>query len=212
MDPEGSGRSRRDDADDSGRAGDVDKAFAEIMARWGETAHRDGRDEPADPGEPVRPDEPGEPEELDEPGELGGIDEAGRPDEPGRSHDPAEPGAAPAPERPAARRPRSVEEVFGRDADTGWRVHTPPEEDDGDFVPPRPIPPSSRDVTFWLAVAGIVGGPLWIIYLAVAAPYSSRLWLMLAVAATLGGFALMVMRLPARKDPEEDDGDNGAVV
>lgn len=189
----------RDGRDD---AADIDRAFADIMSRWDQTAHRDERPEEA-------PEESPAAAAVAEPS----GDAAPTPEPPPQTTQPPgdeEPRDEQAPEGPESRRPRTVEEVFGSARDTGWRVHTPPEEDD-EFVAPRPAPPSGNDVTFWLALIGIVGGPLWLIYLALAAPYSSRLWFVLAIAATLGGFGLMVMRLPARRDPEDDE-DDGAVV
>lgn len=211
-------RNGRDDA------ADIDRAFAVIMSRWGETAQHEQRERPEpDTDEPARPARPESPPES--PPESSGSE----------AEPPAEPETAEAvetveaaetteppdgephallvddPDQREPRRPRSVEEVFGPGAGTGWRVHTPPEEPDENFVPPRPAPPPGNDVTFWLALGGIVGGPLWLIYLAVAAPYSSRLWFALAIAAALAGFGLMVMRLPARRDPEQED-DDGAVV
>lgn len=214
-------REGRDDA------AEIDRAFADIMSRWGETAHRDesGSTTPADATPDAMTDEQPPPvdSQATEPRtaearatEAHAADAETTGSEATESDTIDSPNAPPPvvdnrPDQP--RRPRTVEEVFGSrpDApDTAWRVHTPPEDVDDDFVPPRPAPPSGNDVTFWLALVGIVGGPLWIIYLAVAAPYSSRLWLALAITATLAGFALMVMRLPARRDPESDD--DGAVV
>lgn len=195
----------RDGRDD---AADIDRAFADIMSRWDQTAQRTG--DVAPPGT-AEGDDATDPS-IDPTPEAPTSSTPEAPTQPTPDASPAraaEPVAAPHDE--PAPRPRTIEEVFGTNPDTGWRVHTPPPEDD-DFVPPRPTPPSSNDVTFWLALAGIVGGPLWIIYLALAAPYSSRLWFALAVGATLCGFGLMIMRLPARHDPEADDGDDGAVV
>lgn len=217
----------RDGRDD---AADIDRAFADIMSRWDQTAHRDeprsrATEAPAGSDSETRTDAPADapPDpRTDAPTDaaadtVGDTPEDTPADTPDSGKAPGEPTRAadelrdePAPATKEPNRPRTVEEVFGSARDTGWRVHTPPEEND-EFVPPRPAPPSGQDVTFWLALIGIVGGPLWIIYLALATPHTSRLWFVLAIAATLGGFGLMVMRLPARREPEDDD-DDGAVV
>lgn len=95
---------------------------------------------------------------------------------------------------------------------TPWRVHTPPPDpDDEDYVPPPPRPlPTSGDLGFWAALFGLVAGPLWLIYIAVADPGGSRLAVGLALALTVGGFAIVVARLPRGR--RDDDDDDGAVV
>ncbi|WP_226344925.1 hypothetical protein [Agilicoccus flavus] len=95
-----------------------------------------------------------------------------------------------------------------------WRAHTPAEDDEGEFVPPTPAPLPRGDLTFWGALLGLVVGPIWLLYLVVAQPYGSRLTMLLAVLLTVGGFGLLVSRLPRRRASEDDDenGDDGAVV
>lgn len=108
-------------------------------------------------------------------------------------------------------RPTDPQSVFGAAAaQGGWRVHVPPEEPDEDFVP-GPVAPLPRgDLTFWGALVGLVAGPLWLIYLVVFHRDDGHLPMVAAIALAVGGFALMVWRLPSRAPDDEDD--DGAVV
>jgi hypothetical protein len=127
----------------------------------------------------------------------------------------------PAPERPAAPTGGIV-----------WRVHPSllgPDEEPGQaasaaarsaegaedaepeehFVPEPVTLPPQEDLHFWGIIVGLVGGPLlllWLIFVGGGA-YASW-WLFLAVALTVGGFGLLILRQPAHRDP--DDPDNGA--
>ncbi|MBO3201535.1 hypothetical protein GZ172_05540 [Dermatophilus congolensis] len=113
------------------------------------------------------------------------------------------------------RRPTTPQEVFGSRADLprGWRTYTPAEEGEEEFIPPNPENPFHfHNPTLWGAVLGMVGGPLMLIVLVVFAPGAPRYLFWLAVVGTFVGFGLMVSRLPARRDPEEEDRNDGAVV
>ena len=95
-------------------------------------------------------------------------------------------------------------------APTDWRVHIPPEDpDDEDYVPPPPRPLPSGDLGFWGALIGLIGGPLWLVYLAVTQD-GTRLTIGAALAMTVAGFAIIVARLPRRG--QREDNDDGAVV
>lgn len=88
-----------------------------------------------------------------------------------------------------------------------WRLHQPPEDPEADhFVPPRPTPPPGHDAVFWSAFVGCVVGPLWFIYLVLTDPYGARTGLWGAGLLTLCGCALIVWRLPKRRDDDTDDG------
>ncbi len=134
-----------------------------------------------------------------------GFDADGDDTDPGSSeHDALRPDAS------------SARRVFGTGvaADTGWRVHVPPddENDEGDeYRPPLPAPLPRGDLTFWGALVGLVSGPLWLVYLVVAHPHGSRVPMTLAVLVTLAGFFLLVSRLPKRR-AVDDEGDDGAVL
>lgn len=82
------------------------------------------------------------------------------------------------------------------------------DEDEGHFIPPPPPPLPSADTTTKAAWAALFGGPL---YLLIAAVLSWQVpgWVaFLAVAAFVGGFVTLVLRMG--DDPR--DPDDGAVV
>ncbi len=98
-----------------------------------------------------------------------------------------------------------------------WRESTGPSidevlaaEEDEHFIPPppRPLPPQ-EDLHFWGILAGLVGGPALLLWLVLIRPDVARWWTWLALALTIGGFVLLVMRQP--RDRSQDD-DHGAVV
>ncbi len=88
----------------------------------------------------------------------------------------------------------------------GWRVHRPPADPaDERYLPPPPAPLPAQDATFWTALLGCVGGPLWFLYLILTNPYGSRLAMWSAGLLTITGFALIVFRLPRRTECDPDD-------
>lgn len=96
-----------------------------------------------------------------------------------------------------------------------WRV--PPDdspsvldEHDEGFTPPPPRPLPVGDLSFWGALGGIVGGLLWLAYLVFFDRYAREIWWALAVLATVGGFALLVMRQPRKRGQDWDDDVDGA--
>ncbi|GAB96938.1 hypothetical protein BJY21_000212 [Kineosphaera limosa] len=177
--------------------------FADIVANWHhDPGHR--RDPNAPPFEPV--------EQHLEPGEQGSGATPDRPRD-DATDDPTGPLAADAdPPSSASWREsdRSVSAVFGQGAEQpGWRSYSPPEEPDEDFVPPPPRPLPAGDLGFWGALIGLIGGPLWLVYIAVTS--GPRLYAGLAIALSVAGFAILVARLPKREQRDEDD-DDGAIV
>ena len=83
---------------------------------------------------------------------------------------------------------------------------TPPEDR---FVPPEPTPLPRVDGITGAAWIGLLGGPLILVIAAVlgGAPF----WLLAAaVAGLVGGFIVLVSRLPRRDEVDPDD--DGAVV
>lgn len=203
----------------------VDAAFADIIANWHLTAGSE-RASDASPEDSDGASEHSAAEEAERPAAQtpdGGESAGSAASVP--SHDPQDSSVDPGPSTPDAgnapphneppHRPRTVQEVFGPlDGSDGWRSHTPPEdnEDDEEFVPPAPRSLPAGDLGFWGALIGLVGGPLLLLLIAVFGDGGERFWLMVAIAMTFCGFALLVLRLPARKDPEDDDPDDGAVV
>lgn len=112
---------------------------------------------------------------------------------------PAEPGS---PDRnPEADESPAIEVVVP------WRAPSPgpgPDGLDEHFVPPIPEPLPAGDLQFWAIIVGMVGGPLLLLYLTIFARDAPSWWMLVAVAATAGGFGLLVSRLPAGRDDEDD--------
>lgn len=81
-------------------------------------------------------------------------------------------------------------------------------EDEDHFEPPEPRPlPPQEDLHFWGILVGLVGGPLLLLWLVLFRPDVAGWWMWLAIAMSLGGFVLLVLRGPSDNDPG-----NGAVV
>ncbi|GHH62754.1 hypothetical protein GCM10017673_02500 [Streptosporangium violaceochromogenes] len=84
-------------------------------------------------------------------------------------------------------------------------------EDEGHYVPPPPPPLPAIDTTGKIAWVGLLGGPA---YLLLSAALSWRLqgWMLFAaVAAFIGGFVALVVRMG--DGPPNDSGwDDGAVI
>ena len=85
------------------------------------------------------------------------------------------------------------------------------DDEDDHFVPgpTAPLPPQ-EDLSFWGIVAGLVGGPLLLLWLVLFRPDVSGWWTLGALGMIAGGFVLLVLRQPHSRD--EDDPDNGARV
>ncbi len=119
--------------------------------------------------------------------------------------DPAPPAATktrPPPVRPQAGRPRIVRPAS---------PVPPAPADDEDFVPPVPPPLPSLDPMAKGAWAALFGGPGYLL-LATMVGWAIPGWAaFLAVAAFVGGFATLVIRMGER--PPRDSGpDDGAVL
>src|SRR6478736_5932023 len=88
----------------------------------------------------------------------------------------------------------------------------PPDDSRADpeehFIPGPTAPLPAGDLQFWGILIGLTGGPLLLLYLILFDRSADSLWLLLAISMTVGGFALLVSRLPRHRDG--DDGDDGA--
>lgn len=203
--------------DDGSGPLDVDAAFAEIVAHWGEDAPAvrvtgpsgtDG-ERPAPSGtreDAEPPQEPGATGQGTAGTGTAGQDAAG-PDGEG----PARP--EPRLVRPAAPLPPPPrEDPPGRFAAPHPRDDEPAElralTEDGGFVPddPQPLP---RDVLGWAAWIAVVGAPLFLLVVALAWRDAPQLITAVAAGVFVAGFATLVIRLPGSRD---DDDDDGAVV
>ncbi|MEV0201383.1 hypothetical protein [Nonomuraea sp. NPDC050691] len=85
------------------------------------------------------------------------------------------------------------------------------EDDEGHYEPPPPPPLPKLDLTAKLAWAGLFGGPAYLL-LAAMADWRMEGWaLFTAVAAFIGGFVALVVRMG--DGPPNDSGwDDGAVL
>ncbi|WP_392425878.1 hypothetical protein [Barrientosiimonas humi] len=141
-------------------------------------------------------------------GDDGRTAGAGAPDEtdgagPGQ---PTEPGPDRAPE------PTATDPLAGLPSQ--WRMPTGEsilDEEDG-FVPPPPRPLPAGDLNFYGAIGGLVGGPLWLLYLFFFDRYARPVWWLLACAVFVGGLVLLILRQPEKRDDDWDDDVDGAVL
>ncbi|WP_432562821.1 hypothetical protein [Kineococcus sp. SYSU DK003] len=220
--------------DDGSGPLDVDAAFAEIVAHWGEEAPGHGLEDRTGDRAPQRSGDTGD-------GDGAGAD-VGDEAAPRHLADPADhrspsgDGAAPPDE--GSDRPRGEEPGQGAEdrsrlvrpagplppaphedvPDPQWfatprpRDEEPPElralsEEEG-FVPadPSPLP---RDVVGWAAWIAVVGAPLFLLVVALGWNDVPRLLTAVTAGVFVAGFATLVIRLPGSRD---DDDDDGAVV
>lgn len=128
-------------------------------------------------------------------------------DTPSREAVPRWPADEDVPDQPSAREGRVIKrvepaepvELAGSDRTRGDEV------DEEHFVPPPPPPLPTVEPVTKLAWAGVLGGPAVLLtgVFGVGLPGWAPL---LAVAAFIGGFATLVMRLKDRPDSDPDDG------
>ena len=191
---------------------DVDAEFADIIARW---------DEVESLPDPVGPEAgaAGSGSARTDAAALESLDGRTDPDE--RTAPPGRPVTNPSPLRPSPTNPpptrpfvvwRGAEQAPGGEesADVVDPIELLDDEDDH-FVPgpTAPLPPQ-EDLSFWGIVAGLVGGPLLLLWLVLFRPDVSGWWTLGALGMIAGGFVLLVLRQPHSRD--EDDPDNGARV
>lgn len=85
-----------------------------------------------------------------------------------------------------------------------WRAHEVDNEYEEHFEPLPVSPLPVGDLQFWGIIAGMVGGPLLLLYLVFFNRDANSYWILAAIAISMGGFVMLVSRLP-RQD-EDDDG------
>ncbi|GAB49483.1 hypothetical protein [Mobilicoccus pelagius] len=186
---------------DGGERDDVDARFAEIVERWEEPpSWADAPPPPA--GRAGGPDDgvPGAPREtgITPPGDVADDPTVGGPTD-------ADTDGLPSGDAPPVR-------AGGFDDPVPWRTYSPPEDpDDETFTPPppEPLPAFFTDWPFYLALCGLVLGPVGLVLLVVFAPTERHL-MWGAAALTIAGFVTLVLRQPHDRDP--DDTDDGARV
>jgi hypothetical protein len=174
----------------AGKAADDEAAWRDLVARYRSPAVAGG----AEPW-PVREDLPGQPAAADAPGDDTDPD-LGQVEPPGWD-DPV-PGVIPSPPRFRVIRPAQPPQP-------------PPACGDERFVPPVPPPLPRLDPVSKGAWVALFGGPGYLL-LAVLFGWQIPGWAAFcAVAAFVGGFAALVVKMSDR--PPEDGGpDDGAVV
>lgn len=210
--------------DDGSGPLDVDAAFAEIVARWGEDAPSRAEDDAGGQDSDDRT-----PRHLLEPEDADGseaYDDEHLADErfedqhladdrfADEVREDAEPEDRARLVRPATPLPPApVEDVPSPQwfATPRQRDEEPPELralGEERFVPadPAPLP---RDVLGWAAWIAVVGAPLFLLVVALGWQDVPQLLTAITAGVFVAGFATLVIRLPSSRD---DDDDDGAVV
>ena len=117
--------------------------------------------------------------------------------------------AGPRPRQPGARRPTDRIQIVPYPADP--RSYSPADEGDERYVPVPLPPPAKLDPVAKAAWVAVIGGPGYllvvslILHMAVSATVA-----FVAVAAFVGGFVTLVVKLGDHS--RRDDDDNGAVL
>jgi hypothetical protein len=176
---------------------DVDAEFADIVAHWDEVEAP-----PDNPAADGRPDH--DPKNLlDNPRQTG----VNPPLEP--TTDPTNP----PPVRPfvvwRGAEPAAPDRNAGDDGSDPLELDDLDDEEHFEPGPTAPLPPQ-EDLQFWGIIAGLVAGPLLLLWLVLFRPAVSGWWTLAAVGLTVMGFVLLVLRQPSSRD--EDDPDNGARI
>jgi len=85
-----------------------------------------------------------------------------------------------------------------------WRAHEVDDEIEEHFEPPPVTPLPAGDLQFWAIIAGMTGGPLLLLYLVFFNRNAGSYWILVAIAMSVGGFAMLVSRMPGRRDDDDD--------
>ncbi len=85
-----------------------------------------------------------------------------------------------------------------------WRAHDVDDDYEEHFEPPAVAPLPVGDLQFWAIIAGMGGGPLLLLYLVLFNREAGSLWILAAIAMSVGGFALLVARLPGNQEDDDD--------
>ena len=202
---------------------DVDAQFADIIAHWNDVTDEPVRG-PAPPDPGVTPADPAaqaataeaataEPPTDGRPADGSPAGGSGRtvppPTPPAPSPAPTSPPPVPRP-RPQPFRFEGGANPPGEPVDPppSWRSPDPVDEPEEHFQPGPTAPLPAGDLQFWGILAGLVGGPLMLVYLVLFNREGNPLWMLAAVGITVAGFGLLVQRLPRHRD----DDDDGAVL
>ncbi|WP_050669267.1 hypothetical protein [Luteipulveratus halotolerans] len=143
------------------------------------------------------------------------LDSSALDERPSGADDDAGAGATPAPLQPEDPQPAPPVDPIA-ELPAQWRMPSREEsaallEDDGTYEPPPPQPLPAGDLHFWAILAGLVGGPLWLLYLFLLDRMAKPMWWVLACATTAAGVVLLILRQPHSRE-DQDDHDDGAVL
>jgi len=89
-------------------------------------------------------------------------------------------------------------------APQGWRAHEVHDDEEEHFEPRAVTPLPVGDLQFWAILVGMIGGPLLLVYLVFFNRSLSSYWTLTAIAMSVGGFALLVSRLPGNEGDDDD--------
>jgi hypothetical protein len=173
------------------------RAAAGLAAADTAAPDRPGPANPASPASPASPANPANPanpaaEPVSPPDEPGALRGARTWQVPSSSHGPAD-------------RTRVVRPAGDP------RSYIPPDEEDDRYVPAPLPPPAKLDPISKAALVGVIGGPGYLLVVSVFLHWTiSATAAFIAVAAFIGGFVTLVVKLGDR--PRRDDDDDGAVL
>ena len=85
-----------------------------------------------------------------------------------------------------------------------WRAREVDDDYEEHFEPPPESPLPAGDLQFWGIIAGMCGGPLLLLYLVLFNREASSYWILAAIALAVGGFTLLVSRVPSHHDDDDD--------
>jgi hypothetical protein len=85
-----------------------------------------------------------------------------------------------------------------------WRAHEVDDEYEEHFEPPPVTPLPAGDLAFWAILCGMCGGPLLLLYIVFFNRDASSYWTLIAMAMSIGGFALLVSRMPGHHEDDDD--------
>jgi len=85
-----------------------------------------------------------------------------------------------------------------------WRAHEVDDDVEEHFEPPPVTPLPAGDLQFWAIITGMTLGPLLLLYLVFFNRNASSYWILAAIAMSVGGFALLVSRMPGQSDDDDD--------
>jgi hypothetical protein len=85
-----------------------------------------------------------------------------------------------------------------------WRAFEVDDEYEEHFEPPPVAPLPVGDLQFWGIIVGMGGGPLLLLYLMFFNRGAGTPWILTSIALSVGGFALLVARLPSQQEGDDD--------